>query len=105
MSLDSIDQEIARELPPLAHVNAAYGLQVNALDVEELFALYRRTGFLYPEKAARLLPHMDLVRDNWTRLLSAPDSLLYVLTSGGGDRGLASIAVWRTVRNGWTWQH
>jgi hypothetical protein len=105
MSLESIDLEIEKELPPLAHVNAAYGLEINALDVDELFDLYRRTGFLYPEKAARLLPHMDLVRDNWRRMLSAPDSLLSVLTSGGGGRGLASIAAWRTTSTGWTWQH
>jgi hypothetical protein len=105
MSLDYIDQEILKELPPLSEVKAAYGVEINALDVDELFQLYRRTGFLYPEKAARLLPHMELVRDNWRRLLHAPDSLLSVLTSGGKDRGLASIAAWRTTHSGWTWQH
>ena len=31
-----------------------YGIQVNALGVDELFALYERAGFLYPAKAARL---------------------------------------------------
>jgi hypothetical protein len=105
MSLNYMDQEILKELPQLSEVEAAYGLEINALGVDELFDLYRRTGFLYPEKAARLLPHMDLVRDNWRLLLNAPDSLLYVLTSAREGHGLASIAVWRTTRNGWTWQH
>src|SRR5205809_1039006 len=105
MSLNYIDEEILQALPPLAAVNATYGIEVNALGVEALFELYRRTGFLYPAKAARLLPHMDLVRENWHLLLMAPESLLYVLTAGGKDQGVASIAVWRTTRDGWTWQH
>jgi hypothetical protein len=105
MSLNYIDDEILRSLPPAGEVNAAYGIEINALDVDDLFELYRRTGFLYPAKAARLLPHMDLVQDNWRRLLSADDSLLYVLTARNKDQGVASIAVWRTTRNGWTWQH
>jgi hypothetical protein len=79
--------------------------QVNALDVDELFALYERTRFLYPAKAARLLPHLDVVRDNWRRLLRAGDSLLYVLTSGNEDEGYASVAVWRTAPSSWVWQH
>jgi hypothetical protein len=82
-----------------------YGIQVNALDVDELFALYERTRFLYPAKAARLIPHMDLVRDNWRRLLQAGDSLLYVLTAGDDEEGYASVAVWRTTRDSWVWQH
>lgn len=105
MSLNYIEEDILKGLPPLAAVNATFGIEINALGVEELFELYRRTGFLYPAKAARLLPHMDLVRENWHRLLTAPDSLLYVLTSRNKDAGLASIAVWRTTRDGWTWQH
>ena len=79
--------------------------QVNALDVDELFALYERTRFLYPAKAARLLPHLHVVRDNWRRLLRAGGSLLYVLTSGDYAEGHASVAVWRTARSSWIWQH
>lgn len=79
--------------------------QVNALDVDELFALYERTRFLYPAKAARLTPHLGAVRDNWRRLLRAGGSLLYVLTAGDDDEGFASVAVWRTARSSWVWQH
>src|SRR5882762_5745266 len=105
MPLDALDQETLTSLPRLSEVYDAYGVQVNALSVNEVFALYERTGFLYPDKAARLLPHLGQVRENWRRMLNAGDSLLYVLTSGEKKRGLASLAVWRTTQNGWMSQH
>lgn len=80
-------------------------MQVNAYGVDELFALYERTGFLYPAKAARLGPHMHIVRDNWRRLLQADASLLYLLTSGSEEAGRASTALWRTTHDSWVWQH
>jgi len=80
-------------------------VQVNAISVGELFALYERTGFLYPDKAARLTPHIEQVRDNWRRMLRGGESLLYVLTAGDAERGLASLAVWRTTYKGWMSQH
>jgi len=98
-------RETLNGLPKLSEIDAPYGLRVNALSVDELFALYERTGFLYPAKAKRLLPHLDLVRANWRRLLDAGDSLLYVLTAGSRQEGCVSIAVWRTTYQGWTWQH
>src|ERR1700704_6737363 len=100
-----LDQETVDSLPRLADVYDAFGVEVNALSVEEIFALYERTGFLYPDKAARLFPHLGQVRENWRRMLSAGESLLYVLTSGDKKRGLASLAVWRTTQNGWMSQH
>lgn len=105
MPIDALDQEIINSLPRLADVYEAYGVQVNALPVDEIFSLYERTGFLYPDKAARLLPHLEQVKENWRRMLRRGDSLLYVLTAGDQKHGLASIAVWRTARNGWTSQH
>jgi hypothetical protein len=105
MPLDALDQKTLDGLPRLSEVYDAYGVQVNALSVNEIFALYERTGFLYPEKAARLLPHLKQVRENWRRMLEGGDSLLYVLTAGDRKRGLASIAVWRTTHYGWTSQH
>ena len=105
MPIDALDQEIINSLPKLADVYDAYGVQVNALPVDEIFALYERTGFLYPDKAARLLPHLEQVKENWRRMLRRGESLLYVLTAGDEKHGRASIAVWRTARNGWTSQH
>ena len=105
MSLDAQDRRTLNSLPQLSSLYATYGVQVNALTVEQIFALYERTGFLYPEKGARLRPHLGLVRDNWRRMLRAGESLLYVLTAGDEKRGLASLAVWRTAPHGWMPQH
>src|SRR5437762_12914798 len=105
MVLETLDQKTVDSLPHLPDVYDAYGVQVNALSVSEIFALYEHTGFLYPEKAARLFPHLAKVRENWRRMLSAGESLLYVLTSGDKKRGRASLAVWRTTQNGWMSQH
>jgi hypothetical protein len=90
---------------PSSELATDYGIQVNALGVDELFALYGRAGFLYPAKAARLLPYLDLVKDNWRRMLQAGESLLYVVTAGTADDGYASVAMWRTTADGWVWQH
>jgi hypothetical protein len=103
--LDALDQETVNKLPRLSELHAAYGVQVNTIDIDELFNLYERTGFLYPDKAARLLPHLDRVKENWRRMLRAEESLLYILTAGDKQRGRAALAVWRTTRHGWTFQH
>ena len=63
MPLDAVDQKTLSSLPALSEIYDAYGVQVNALSVNEVFALYERAGFLYPEKAARLFPHLAKVRD------------------------------------------
>src|SRR3981189_614487 len=105
MSIGTLDQETVNSLPRLPDVYDAYGVEVNALSVEEIFELYEHTGFLYPDKAARLFPHLPKVRENWRRMLSANESLLYVLTSGDKKRGRASLAVWRTTHHGWMSQH
>ncbi|MGC1453317.1 MAG: hypothetical protein WA830_25070 [Candidatus Sulfotelmatobacter sp.] len=99
------DQEIIDSLPRLSELYTTYGVQVNAISVGELFALYERTGFLYPDKAARLTPHIEQVRENWRRMFRGGESLLYVLTAGDEERGRASLAVWRTTHQGWTPQH
>jgi hypothetical protein len=90
---------------PSIPLETEFAVHVNALSVDSLFALYERTRFLYPAKAARLTPHLDVVRENWRRLLQAGDSLLYVLTAGTDEDGLASVAVWRTTHDSWVWQH
>ena len=105
MSFDALDQETVNSLPRLSELHAAYGVKINELLVNELFALYERTGFLYPAKAARIIPYLERVRDNWRRMLCAGESLLYVLTAGDEERGRASLAVWRTTPRGWMSQH
>lgn len=89
----------------ISDVYAGYGVQMNALSVEELFELYERSGFLYPEKAARLRPHIAKIKDNWRRMLASEDALVSVLTAGDSYHGTASLTVWRTAQRGSTLQH
>jgi hypothetical protein len=90
---------------PTSQLYASYGVQVNELSVDEIFALYQRTGFLYPEKAARLRPQWARIRENWRRMMRGRDPLLSVLSAGDRAEGRASLAVWRTTLNGWVLQH
>lgn len=105
MYLNALDQKTLKSLPRLSEAHSSYGVEVNALTINQLFALYERTGFLYPGKAARLTPHLGQVRENWRRMLRGGESLLYVLTAGTEGEGRASIAVWRTTYRGWMSQH
>jgi hypothetical protein len=105
MPINVLDQETVNKLPRLSEIHEFYGVEVNAIAVDELFDLYERTGFLYPEKAVRLRPYLDQVRKNWEWMLRGGESLLYVLTSGDTHSGRAALAVWRTTHRGWTYQH
>ena len=105
MPFDGVDQETVNRLPRLSELHDAYGVQVNSISVDELFDLYERTGFLYPDKAARLLPHLGRVKENWRRMFDAGESLLYVFTAGDQREGRAALAVFRTTHRGWTYQH
>src|SRR5437763_6531903 len=105
MSVGALDRQTVNSFPQLSKLYATYGVRVNALSVDEIFALYERTGFLYPEKAARLRPHIWQVRENWRRMLRGGESLLSVLTAGDDKHGWASLAVWRTTLQGWMLQH
>src|SRR5260370_42472680 len=105
MSQDAQDRRTLNSLPQLSSLYATYGVEVNVLSVDQVFALYERTGFLYPEKSARLRPHLDLVRDNWRRMLRAGQSLLYVRTAGDEKRGRASLAACRRAPHAGSPQH
>jgi hypothetical protein len=105
MPFDVQDQDTVNRLPRLSELHSAYGVQVNSIGVDELFELYERTGFLYPDKAARLLPYMGRVKENWCRMLDGGETLLYVLTAGDKEKGRASLAVFRSTHRGWTYQH
>src|SRR5258708_13210762 len=105
MVIGRLDQETVDSLPRLPDVYDAYGVEVNALSVEDIFALYEHTGFLYPDKAARLFPHLSQVRENWRRMLSAGESLLYGLTARHKKRGPASLPVSRSTLHSWIPQH
>jgi len=50
MALDALDQKTLSSLPRLSEVYDAYGVEVNALSLNEIFALYERAGFSIPKK-------------------------------------------------------
>jgi len=52
MLRDLLNQEVDNRLSWASKIDEIYGVKINALSVDELFELYRRTGFLYPAKAA-----------------------------------------------------
>src|SRR2546426_10667889 len=80
MLQDLLNQELDHRLSWASKIDEVYGVKVNALTVDELFELYRRTGFLSPAKGARLLRYMTLVRENMRRLILGRYLLFYLLT-------------------------
>jgi hypothetical protein len=82
------------------------GTQVNAVSVEELFRLYARSGFLYPEKLRKLAPYIDLIRENWRRALRGGERVLMAFTHNDErGSGMSSISTWRSAKRGWVSQH
>jgi len=76
--------------------------------LEDLIQLYKKTGFLYPEKIQRIQPHMELIKDNWQAALKLDDQLLNIVQFKGNHPRkvkLTSISFWRTTYNSWVAQH
>ena len=84
---------------------ADYGCTVNALPPAELFAEYRCSGFLYPEKEAALAPFLEIITENWNRAMRAGELILHTLTREGENGGIATITSWRTAYDSWVTQH
>jgi hypothetical protein len=93
----------------LDHSTVKFGydsFRINAFTVEELFRHYEKTGFIYPEKRARLAPYCNLVKKNWEAALKAGEELFYIISAGDSEgRHLATITFWRSTLNGWVAQH
>jgi len=78
----------------------------NALN--RLIALYKKTGFLYPEKNERISPYMELILNNWQAALKLDDQLLNIIQFKGKNplkEQLTTISFWRTTFNSWIAQH
>jgi hypothetical protein len=79
---------------------------VNRLSIDDLFQRYMQTGFLYPDKLARLAPFTAEIMENWRRAAASPDTLLRIVTySGTRERTWASLATWRHTADAWCIQH
>jgi hypothetical protein len=95
----------ALHFTPVEDTYRAYGCEVNALNVDELFRRYEEFGFLYPSKLQKLAPFLPLVRENWSKALHAGDLIHYVVSASHPNGAWASISAWRTTKNGWHTQH
>jgi hypothetical protein len=82
-----------------------YGCQINALSIPELFARYHALGFLYPEKLQRLAPYLEIIQENWRRVMEAGDDLMWLVTHDDPDGGFATVSTWRSTNTGWLSQH
>lgn len=102
--LQSVEHE-TKSLPILDKY-AAYGCQLNALSVPDLFQHYEQVGFLYPEKRERLMPYLSEVSENWQRALRGGELILWVITYDDPETGgWASVASYRNTNTTWHTQH
>ena len=53
--------ELAPTLPRIGDRYKDFGCTVNTISVEDLFTRYESSGFLYPAKRQRLMPHMAIL--------------------------------------------
>lgn len=91
---------------PILDKYTAYGCQLNALSVPDLFQQYERVGFLYPEKRERLMPYLSEVSENWRRALRGGEMILWVITYDDPETGgWASVASYRNTNTTWHTQH
>jgi hypothetical protein len=93
-------------LPEVGSDYADYGCQVNAFTVDEVFAAYERSRFLYPTKARRLAPHWSSIRSHWQSALRGGELIQYVVTYGDlRNQAWATLTSWRSTHQGWVTQH
>src|SRR5690606_16786507 len=84
----------------------AYGCQVNAMSVENLFEHYARSGFLYAAKMSRLAPFLSLIKENIRRAMRGGELIHYVVSYQDKMKDVwGSVSSWRSTDNGWTIQH
>ncbi len=79
--------------------------QVNALSVEELFDLYERLGFIYPEKRKQIAPYFGVIKSNWEKALNAGDRIITVLTYEEDGKPVASMCGWMSANANLFVQH
>ena len=76
-----------------------FGCTVNSISVEELFAKYESSGFLYPAKRERLMPYMAIIMENWRRSMSSEnDSFIHdvILSHDPNTHNWATLTIWAT---------
>jgi NAD(P)H-dependent flavin oxidoreductase YrpB (nitropropane dioxygenase family) len=83
-----------------------YGCKVNQVSPDELFELYTKAGFLYPQKLQKLAPFLPLVKENWRKAFRAGELLLCCITTASNKaEDWATGATWRCTTRGLQAQH
>ncbi len=81
-------------------------LPANSLSFDQLYTHYLEAGFIYPAKLEKLLPHFDLIRENWTRAYAAGRGLLWTIAyEDERYNKMGTVTAWRATINGWQSQH
>ncbi|MBF0555001.1 MAG: hypothetical protein HQK96_10680 [Nitrospirae bacterium] len=82
------------------------GCNYNNLRVDDLFEIYEEVGFLYPEKKKRILPYLQIIKDNWNNALKLGEDVLWFSTYEDQiNSNIASFASYRSTYGGWVGQH
>lgn len=82
----------------------AYDCQVNRQTVDQVFAKYHESGFLYPGKLKQLEPYWELIKRNWQIALRGGEILMFEVSTRSPD-AWASLSSWRHTNNSWVTQH
>ena len=81
-------------------------LPANCLSFDELYAHYDDAGFLYFDKRKKLAPHLDLIRENWTKGWAAGrDILITQIYREERLNKMGTVSVFRSTGSSWQSQH
>ena len=78
----------------------------NHVSIDELFGMYIKQNFIYPQKLERLKPVLDMVRINWAKALRLNFPLFWVSTVEHNSREIAATATaWQYLNKSMIGQH
>ena len=100
--------EAVPDCPKFGDKYEDFGCTVNAISVEDLFAKYESSGFLYPAKRDRLMPYMAHIMENWRRSMSGPANCILhdvVVYEDPLSGTWASVAYWAATNKSSHSQH
>lgn len=84
----------------------ALGCKLNNISVNELFAIYKKLGFIYPQKQAQIEPYFTKIKDNWSKAVASKDKLVTILTHTLEDyKSFATVCYWPATHSTALVQH
>ena len=74
----------------------------NCLSFDDLYTHYDEAGFLYDEKRQKLAPHLDLIRENWTKGWAAGREILITQVYREEQLNkMGSVSVFKSTGSSW----